>query len=228
MLPKYIVYIDLSQTIENGMPLAGVLPRISVWQCLEKKVGDSVNCQAELMSDHTGTHCDAPRHVFDSGKTVDQYPPEAYSGIAVCLDVTQCEGKAITAEAIQEAESKAERPVKAGDIVMLYTGHSKKWAPIPAGYEYLKNRPWVDPEAAQYLIAKNIKAIAIDVGGPDPLGGTRHIIHEMLLERDILIIESVTNLWKIAGKEVFLCCFPIKIGGGTGAPARAVAMVDKI
>ncbi len=227
MLPSNIEYIDLSQTIENGMPLAGVLPRISVWQCLEKQKGDSVNCQAELMSDHTGTHCDAPRHVFDNGKTIDQYPPEAYSGIALCIDLTEFDGQAITEAAIKEAEKKAERPIKKDDIVIMYTGHSKKWAPIPEGYDYLKNRPWVSVEAADYLIKKGIKAIAIDVGGPDPLGGSRHVIHEMLLEKDILIIESVTNLWKIANKEVFLCCFPIKIGNGTGAPARAVAMVNK-
>ena len=50
MFPKNVKYIDLSQTLENGIPLAGVLPRLSVWQCLEKRVGDSVNCQAELMS----------------------------------------------------------------------------------------------------------------------------------------------------------------------------------
>ncbi len=227
MLPKNVEYIDLSQTIENGMPLAGVLPRISVWNCLEKRTGDSVNCKAELMSDHTGTHCDAPKHVFDDGKTIDQYPPEAYSGIAICLDLMECDEKAITADAIKEAEKKAIRTIKKDDIVMLCTGHSKRWATIPEGYEYLKNRPWVDPDAAKYLIEKGIKAIVIDVGGPDPLGGSRHIIHEMLLEKDIMIIESVTNLWKIINKEVFLCCFPLKIGGGTGAPARAVAMVDK-
>ena len=82
-------------------------------------------------------------------------------------------------------------------------------------------------KAAEYLIEKGIKAIAIDVGRPDPLGGTRHIIHEMLLEKDILIIESLHNLQKIKNMEVFLCCFPIKIGGGTGAPTRAVAMVNE-
>ncbi len=227
MFPKNVKYIDLSQTLENGIPLAGVLPRLSVWQCLEKRVGDSVNCKAELMSDHTGTHCDAPRHVFDNGKTIDQYPPEAYSGIAICLDLEEYDEKAITVEAITEAEKKAVRPIQKGDIVMMCTGHSNRWAPIPEGYAYLKNRPWVDPKAAEYLIEKGIKAIAIDVGGPDPLGGTRHIIHEMLLEKDILIIESLHNLQKIKNMEVFLCCFPIKIGGGTGAPTRAVAMVNE-
>ena len=227
MLPRNIEFIDLSQTIENGIPLASVLPRFSMWQCLSKKVGDSVNCQAELMTDHTGTHCDAPRHVFNEGKSIDEYPPEAYSGIAICLDLEKYDGKAITVEAIKDAELMAVRPIQKDDIVIMCTGHSNKWNPIPEGYEYLKNRPWVDPLAAQYLIDKKIKAIAIDVGGPDPLGGTRHIIHEMLLEKDIMIIESLHNLHKIKNKEVFLCAFPLKIGGGTGAPTRAVAMIDK-
>lgn len=92
---------------------------------------------------------------------------------------------------------------------------------------YLQKSADQGNEYAQYLIEKNIKAIAIDVGGPDPLGGMRHIIHEMLLEKDIMIIESLHNLCQIKNKEVFLCAFPLKIGGGTGAPTRAVAMVNK-
>ena len=227
MFPKNIKFVDLSQRLENGIPLAGVLPRFSLWQCLEKRVGDSVNCQAALISDHTGTHCDAPRHVFNDGKSIDMYPPEAYSGIALCLDLMSCDEKAITAKAIKEAEQKAQRPIQKGDIVLLCTDHSRHWAPIPEGYAYLKNRPWVDPAAAEYLIQKGIKAIGIDVGGPDPLGGDRHIIHEMLLSRDIMIIESMTNLKEIINKEVFLCAFPVKIGGGTGAPTRAVAIVEE-
>ena len=226
MLPKNVRYVDLSQTLANGIPLATVLPRFSKWQCLELDKGDSVNCQALLISDHTGTHCDAPRHVFNKGKTIDQYPPDAYSGTALCLDVTKYDQKAITTNAIKEAEEKSQRPIEKNDIVLLYTGHSKHWAPIPEGYEYLKNRPWVDPAAAEYLIEKGIKCLGLDVGGPDPLGGDRHIIHEMLLSQDILIIESLTNLNEIANKEFYLCCFPVKFADGTGAPARAVAMID--
>ena len=105
---------------------------------------------------------------------------------------------AITADDVKEAEAKAFREIQAGDVVLLATNHSRLWRETPEGYEYLKNRPWIDPSAAEYFVEKGIKAIGIDVGGPDPLGGT-HIIHEMLLSRDILITESLCNLEQLIG-----------------------------
>lgn len=219
-------FIDLSQPLYNGIPLASLLPRFAVWPCLSKSAGDTVNSNAQLFSDHTGTHVDAPRHMFDDGKSVDQFPVDAYSGKALALDLRAYDGCAITATALQEAEAKAIREIEAGDIVAMVTSHSRHWGPTPDGYEYLKNRPWVEPDAAQYLIDKNIKAIAIDAGGPDPLGGT-HIIHEMLLSRDILIIESLCNLETVINKEFLFLAFPLKLVGSTGAPTRAVAMLEE-
>ena len=224
---KKFQFIDLSQPLFNGIPRASLLPRFVTWPCLSKQAGDSVNSNAQLFSDHTGTHVDAPRHIFDDGKTVDQYPVDAYSGRAIGLDLRECDGKAITAEAIQQAEKKACRPVEAGDIVLLVTNHSKLWEATPNGYAYLKNRPWVDPEAAQYLIDKGIKAIGIDVGGPDPLGDSSHIIHNMLLSRDILIIESLANLESVMNRECMFLAFPLKLQGSTGSPTRAVAMLEE-
>lgn len=219
-------FIDLSQPLYNGIPLVSLLPRFAAWPCLSKSAGDTCNSNEQLFSDHTGTHCDAPRHMFDDGKTIDQYPVDAYSGKAVALDLRDYDECAITVEAIKEAEEKAARGIEEGDIVAMVTTHSRHWAPIPDGYEYLKNRPWVDPEAAKYLIDKKIKAIAIDFGGPDPLGGT-HIIHEMLLSRDILIIESLCNLEEVMNKEFMFLAFPLKLVGSTGAPTRAVAMLEE-
>ena len=219
-------FVDLSQPLYNGIPLASVLPRFVLWPCLEKRVGDSVNSNAALISDHTGTHCDAPRHMFDDGKSVDQFPIDAYSGPAVCLDVRHRDGMAITADDVKEAEAQAFREIQAGDVVLLATNHSRLWRETPEGYEYLKNRPWIDPSAAEYFVEKGIKAIGIDVGGPDPLGGT-HIIHEMLLSRDILITESLCNLEQLIGKDFYFLAFPLKFTGSSGAPTRAVAMLEE-
>lgn len=223
---KKYSFVDLSQPLHNHIPLASLLPRFVLWPCLEMDVGDSVNSNAALISDHTGTHCDAPKHIFNDGKSIDQYPVDAYSGPAVCLDVRKYDGCAITVEAIQEAEASAPRKIQPGDVVLLATGHSRLWKETPEGYEYLKNRPWVDPDAASYLIEKGIKVLGIDVGGPDPLGGT-HIIHEMLLSRDILIVESLCNLDTLLGKDIYFLAFPLKLKGSTGAPTRAVAMMEE-
>lgn len=97
---KKYSFVDLSQPLHNHIPLASLLPRFVLWPCLEMDVGDSVNSNAALISDHTGTHCDAPKHIFNDGKSIDQYPVDAYSGPAMCLDVRKYDGCAITVEAI--------------------------------------------------------------------------------------------------------------------------------
>lgn len=220
-------FIDLSQPLFNGIPLATILPRFHMYPCLELRTADTVNCNAALITDHTGTHCDAPCHVLADGKSIDQLPVDAFSGKAICLDVREHDGCAITIEIIEEAEKKAARKIQEGDIVLFNTDHSKLWGPIPEGYAYLKNRAWLDPHAAEYLVSKKIKAIGIDLGGPDPLGGSKHICHEILLSNDVYIIESLCNLDQIVGKEVTFLAFPLKFQGFSGAPTRAVAMVEQ-
>ncbi len=218
-------FIDLSQPLYNGIPLAGALPRFQSSLYLSLDAGDTCNCYSSVLSDHTGTHCDAPFHVLPDGKKLDQYPVDACSGTAICLDVTECEGQAITLEAMKKAESRC-REMEKGDIVLFYTGHSRYWGKRPEGMEYLKNRPWIDPPATQYLINKKIKAIGIDVGGPDPLGAG-HIVHDLLLSHEILIVETLTNLSSVVNREFLFLAFPLKLVGTSGAPLRAVAMLEE-
>lgn len=66
-----IRFIDLSQPLFNGIPLAGPLPRFQSHIYLSLEDGDTCNCYSSVLSDHTGTHCDAPFHVLPGGKTLD-------------------------------------------------------------------------------------------------------------------------------------------------------------
>ena len=132
---------------------------LGMYPCLELRTADTVNCNAAIITDHTGTHCDAPCHVLPDGKSIDQLPVDL---------------------------------------------------------------PHILPKPR-----KKIKATGIDLGGPDPLGGSKHICHEILLSNDVYIIESLCNLDQIVGKEVTFLAFPLKFEGFSGAPTRAVAMLEK-
>jgi arylformamidase len=53
-------------------------------------------------------------------------------------------------------------------------------------------------------------------------------IHTILLERDIVIIENLTNLRALPDNEFVFCCFPLKIEKADGSPVRAVALVGDL
>lgn len=71
-------------------------------------------------------------------------------------------------------------------------------------------------------------AFGFDTIGIDPIadeGLTRHRL--LLSQRDIVIIENLTNLDKI-GEGLFLfAALPLKYENADGAPVRAVAMLEE-
>lgn len=217
--------IDLSQALEAGIPLAHVLPPFGIEQYLSQTKGDVVNCLLLHLSDHTGTHCDSPRHVFPDGVTIDRMPADLLVGPIELYDFSAIERAAgITARDLMDLEARRGRKAGRGSVVLLRTDHSKRWAPTPEGEAYLKDRPFVCLDAAQYLIERQVKAVGLDTGGPDPLGGSLSV-HAHLLGHGVPVIESLCNLDLIPAQgEYFFLGFPLKIRGGTGSPIRAVAV----
>lgn len=62
----------------------------------------------------------------------------------------------------------------------------------------------------------------------DPIadeGLTRHRL--LLSQRDIVIIENLTNLDKIGGGLFLFAALPLKYENADGAPVRAVAMLEE-
>jgi kynurenine formamidase len=53
------------------------------------------------------------------------------------------------------------------------------------------------------------------------------LIHKILLEANITIVEGLTNLDQLTQEKVFFIAAPLKIQGGDGAPCRAFAIMGK-
>ena len=51
-------------------------------------------------------------------------------------------------------------------------------------------------------------------------------IHRILLQAGVVIVEGLTNLDSIRKECFTLMVFPLKVVGGDGSPARAVAIED--
>jgi kynurenine formamidase len=154
--------------------------------------------QQYVIDDHTGTQFDYPAHFVpppDSGLefandngwlTGDKYPPERMMGPAVVIDVRsildQAEpGKSplITVEMIKADEEK-NGEIKAGDVVIFYSGYDDKYyQPFPDGNRLAWDPlvkadvpawPAPTPDAVKYLAEKGVTHLAIDSPSMGPAG----------------------------------------------------------
>ena len=120
-------------------------------------------------------------------------------------------------------------------MLLLRTGFSKRW-PDAASYLGTAERgaeavpklhfPGLHPDAARWIASgRPIKALGIDTASIDYGQSTLFETHRALYERDILGIENLTNLDRLPARGAWIMALPMKIGGGSGAPVRAVAIV---
>jgi arylformamidase len=222
--------VDLSHWLEPGMPMTKSLPRFALWWHSEHSWGDKVSLQAMLITEHTGSNVDAPRHVHPDGETFDEIPLDKFIGSAVVLDLRDQEpSSAITVEDLKASEAKSTTEIRPGDIVLLMTGFDDRgWELNPNLYDtYLKKRPTLSMEAAEYLVSKSIKGLGSDTHGPDA-SGSQLPLHKYILGEGVLLFEALTNLTAIGVDRCLFLGFPLKIRAATGSPIRAIAMVGDL
>jgi kynurenine formamidase len=152
-------------------------------------------------AEHGGTHIDAPIH-FSAGKqTLDQIPLAKLA---------------------------------AGSIVVIRTGWGKHW---PDRKQYLGSDvkgdvanlhfPGLSREAAQLLVDLKVAGVGIDTASLDYGPSTDFIAHQILNGANIYGIENVANADKLPLTGATLIVMPMKIGEGSGGPARVVALLTK-
>jgi kynurenine formamidase len=190
-------------------------------------------------SEHGGTHADAPLHFAKSGRTIDQIPIAEWIGPAVKIDVTQqCAGDRdylLSVDDVKTWEKKYGR-IPAGAWVIMYTGIGTQFYPDPKRVLGTKKKglaalpelsfPGYSPEAAEFLTKeRNIKGIAIDTPSIDYGQSQDFRVHRVICGANKLGLENIANLDKLPAKGAMLYVIPMSIKGGTGAPARAFAIL---
>jgi len=156
---------------------------------------------------HVGTHMDAPSHMVKGGKNLDEFPLERFTGRGVYIKV----------DGAYDLEEVKKQDLRAGDIVLFHTGMSEKYHD-PA---YFESYPSIPEELAHYLVEKNVSIVGVDTCSVDV---SPFPVHKILLGGEVLIIENLTNLGALAGKECTVYAFPIKLQID-GAPLRVIAEV---
>jgi kynurenine formamidase len=192
-----------------------------------------------MCAEHGGTHIDAPIHFWKGGQTVDEIPLERLIGPAVCVDVAhKCRADRDYQVAVEDFTAwEAANSASLNDkIVLIRTGYAAHW---PDREKYLGTSetgrvavdklhfPGLDPAAADWLVARRkIRAIGTDTASIDYGQTQDYPTHQRLFRDNVPALENVAILDDLPATNFQVIALPMKIGGGSGAPCRVVAILN--
>ena len=184
---------------------------------------------------HNSTHVDAPWHYNSTiggerAQTIDELPLDWFFAPGVVIDATDREdGEALSAADVEE---RLPRPVAERDIVLVHTGRDEFYGQP----DYIARGPGVTAEATRWLYDRGVRVMGIDAWGWDaPLHlqaerakaegrpGVFWEAHQAGIAYSQ--IERLVNLAALPPEGFTVACFPLRLEGGSAAPARVVAIV---
>jgi kynurenine formamidase len=205
--------IDLTLTVRPGM--RGV--EFETFHTVDEH---GWNSRILHLYSHSGTHMDAPLHFAAGDGTVDRIPLDRCLGPAWVIDLAGIAPKAVIT--VSHLGHMAKR-IQTGDALLLRTGWS---AYVDDTLQYRDNLPRIGRDLAEWCVAKSIRLLGVeppsvaDVNNLDEVG----VIHRILLEGGVIIVEGLTNLAALQRERVYFGALPLKIEGGDGSPCRAFAI----
>ncbi len=104
---------------------------------------------------HTGTHMNAPIHLIQRGQDLSEIPEDRFFGNGVILSIPKGSYETITAQDLEAAKPG----VRKGDIVVIVTGWHHRYSDA---LEYYGESPGLTKDAAEWLVKKDAKMVAVD------------------------------------------------------------------
>lgn len=187
-------------------------------------------------NEHGGTHLDSPIHFHETGATTDQIPLAKLIAPAVVIDIgAACSRNAdyrMTPADIAAWEKKNGR-IPDGSILLVRTGWGARW---PDKKRYMGTDrpgdvanlhfPGLSREAAEFLAKqRRLNGVGIDTASLDYGPSRDFIVHRVLMGAGMFGLENVANLERLPEKGATVIALPMKIKGGTGGPARIIALL---
>lgn len=223
--------IDLTQPIAEDMPVYPGSPKFHLVPLMKLEQGFNMN--ALHMAEHSGTHLDAPSHKFIRGKSVGEILQSELVCPLVVLDVrTQCllnPDYCVQVEDLRRFEAK-NGEIPSNCIVVAWTGWGAKWR-TPEDYVNLDAAgiprfPGFGPEVTTFLLnEREIRGMGIDTLSTDPGKSKAFLQHKLLLESGRFNLENLAPLDGVPETGSFLLVAPLPITGGSGGPAKVLALI---
>jgi len=171
-----------------------------------------------------GTHLDAPAHVVPGSSKISDLSLEQLCGPAAIVY-----GKAHTNSRVSKQDildyEKSYGTIDQGSWVIFMTGWGSHWN-NPEHYRNADTQgnprfPQIGADAAQLLVDRKVKGIAVDTFSPDN-ADTQWQVHKTLLGNNVLIVENIKYQEGLPPAGSWLGCFPLFFEDLVESPIRAV------
>ena len=235
------VLVDLSHTYSEDTLYWPTSP--SKFEKTELSFGDSdggwfYSAYSIATPEHGGTHLDSPLHFHRDGEATDEIALERLVAPAVVIDVSKQAAEnrdyRMTAADVLAFE-KEHGEVPAGAIVLMRTNWSRYW---PDALAYLGDDtpgdasnlsfPAFGADAARLLVEeREVGLLGVDTASTDYGKSNDFIVHRIAAERNVSNLENLTNLDQLPPTGAIVIALPMKIEGGSGGPARVIALVPE-
>ena len=249
---KFSRVVDLTLPIESNMaPIPGFKAyaenpsRVNVISSITEAQKEALSAEGMTLSSnhevnnramitvlsilvHNGTHIDAPRHMVEKGIPIDQMPVSQFVKEGVLINLPG-KGPNSVVTVKEVAESGVE--IRPNTIVMINTGWTDRMWGKPGFWEQM---PYLERGVAEYVANKGAAGLAIDVFPEKPLwrgvkldpGEVWIANHLALMQKNLPLIQFVTNLSQIGNGRFTVVAIPLAIKGGDASPVRVIALVE--
>jgi len=220
LCPMQNKLIDLTHLLNENISVYPdtIAPEFEVMNTVEKDGFAEVKVTMVL---HSGTHIDAPCHILQNTKSLDEFTLDKFIGNAILIPCR--DRKEIDLEYLKTYQSV----ISQIDFILFFTGWQYKWKTK----EYFDDCPTLTDDAARWLTQFNLKGIGFDSFSVDNIDSADKVSpstlpnHHILLAKEILLIENLCNLDMLPDGIFTFQCLPIKVENADGSPVRAIAMI---
>ncbi|SOD70357.1 kynurenine formamidase [Jatrophihabitans sp. GAS493] len=220
--------VDLGHPLYTGMPCHAAevtaFWTVDSFEKTRRLSGGRQGLQNKMMllSEHTGTHFDAPSHFDEHGLSVDQVPLERLVLPGHLLDLTHKRPhEPIGPQDLAAAEEASGHPIVAGTAVFVRTGQDVNWG----SENFFTERPHVTSDGAQWLVDKGIGLFCTDLIAIDNPQEWWEPTHTAFLCGGVPMVQQLNNLARLVGREFTFVVLPLPMKGGTASPVRPVALL---
>lgn len=211
--------IDLSQKLEQGMDVYPGAPEPTFEQWQSVADGDIYQLIKFSMTTHTGTHLDCNTHVCKEGYYTDKQDLGFFIGKGLVLDCRKYDDNEIIGmEVFDDVD------LEGVNFIFIYADWDKKWGKK----EFWNGYPYISREVAEFIRDhQTIRGIGLEYACLDPDNQPTLDLHKIVLSEEKTVIENLTNLDKLYGKEFTFIGLPLKFKNGEGSPIRAAAILEE-
>jgi len=201
---------DITVPLSSALPVYPGDPEVTITPLAQLQWGDAANVSRLVLSSHTGTHLDAPRHFFAEGLTIDGLDLHVLMGPARVCAFPQATTH-LTADDL--------RPLGLAGTkrLLLQTPNAALWQKTGFQTNYVA----LTESAAYLLVEMGVQLVGIDYLSVDAFERQDFPVHRILLGAGILILEGL-DLRAVPPGDYELLALPLLLQHGDGAPVRAI------